>query len=203
MAHDFDCGSTEHVVLFIRQSLRRGNNNGIASVYAERVEVFHVTDSDAVVFCVANNFVFGFLPASKTFLDENLGCKGQTSGTEVLQLLGCQQGFQQEFRDYPKSYLFRVCCKATLYISLVVALPERNWFTNPKPTQSVGAPHDTWVSHFLCSFKGLFHRRDRCGLGNRDVDFLQRFREQITILTTTVISRCNLSLGIIVKHVPH
>ena len=60
------------MVLVVGKCLRRSYHNTLSGMYSERVEVFHIADSDAVVVFVAHHFVFYLLPAFETFLYENL-----------------------------------------------------------------------------------------------------------------------------------
>ena len=64
--------TAEHLVFMVRQRLRRRNDDGIARMDADRVEVFHVADGDAVVMAIAHDFVLDFLPAGNAALDEDL-----------------------------------------------------------------------------------------------------------------------------------
>ena len=49
MSHDLDCDGSKHVVLFICQSLRRSDDDGITRMCSEGVEVFHVAANDGVL----------------------------------------------------------------------------------------------------------------------------------------------------------
>ena len=72
MAHDLDGKLAQLVVLAVGQSLRRGDDDALACVDAEGVEVLHVADRDAVVVGVADDLVLHFLPAFEGLLDQNL-----------------------------------------------------------------------------------------------------------------------------------
>ncbi len=56
------------MIFFVGQSLRRGHNNGVAGVDANRIDVFHVADGDAVACTVSHYFVLDFLPAGDAAL---------------------------------------------------------------------------------------------------------------------------------------
>ena len=85
---DLNGSSTEHVVLLIRQSLTRGNNDTVTGVDSERVEVLHVANGNTVVVSVTNNLVLNLLPALEGLLDENLGGERQRAGGQVTELIG-------------------------------------------------------------------------------------------------------------------
>ena len=48
------------------------NGDAVAGVYAHRVDVLDATDNDAVVFAVAHDFEFIFLPAEHALINEHL-----------------------------------------------------------------------------------------------------------------------------------
>ena len=54
---------------------------------AERVEVLHVADRDAVVVCVTDYLVFDLLPPLEAFLDEDLGREGEGFLSETDKLV--------------------------------------------------------------------------------------------------------------------
>ena len=85
---NLNSSSAEHVVLLIRQSLTRGNNDTVTGVDSERVEVLHVANGDTVVGSVTNNLVLNLLPALEGLLDENLGGERQRAGGQVTELFG-------------------------------------------------------------------------------------------------------------------
>ena len=62
----------QHLDLFVRQGLTGRHDDGIARVDADRVEVFHIADGDAVAVPVAHHLVFDFLPAGDAALDQHL-----------------------------------------------------------------------------------------------------------------------------------
>ena len=72
MADDLYSELAQHVIVFVGESLRRSDHDTLAGMDAERVEVFHIADCDAVVEAVTHNFIFHFLPPFKTFLNEHL-----------------------------------------------------------------------------------------------------------------------------------
>ncbi|KAF3384345.1 hypothetical protein F1880_003105 [Penicillium rolfsii] len=87
VANDIDSRRPQHVVILIRESLGRSNDNRVTSVDTEGIEVLHVADSDAVVLGVTDNLVLNLLPTLHTALNQNLGADGQSLGAELLQLL--------------------------------------------------------------------------------------------------------------------
>ena len=86
MAHDADSYLTELVVLVVCQRLRRCNDYALTSVDAERVEVLHITDGDAVVVAVTYHFVLHFFPSLEALLYEDLRGEGEGFTTELIQL---------------------------------------------------------------------------------------------------------------------
>ena len=47
---DVECGGTEHLILLVAQGLRRRNYDRVAGVYADRVDVLHVTDGETDIY---------------------------------------------------------------------------------------------------------------------------------------------------------
>jgi len=88
VADNLDGSGTEHMVLLIRQSLTRSNDDTVTSVDTERVEVLHIANGDTVVGGIADDFVLNLLPALEGLLNQNLGGKGQRARRQVAQLLG-------------------------------------------------------------------------------------------------------------------
>ncbi|KAH3688090.1 hypothetical protein WICPIJ_000932 [Wickerhamomyces pijperi] len=62
MSDDLDGSGTQHVVLLVRESLRRSNDDRITSVDPQWVKVLHVTNSDTVPHTITHNFVLDLLP---------------------------------------------------------------------------------------------------------------------------------------------
>ena len=55
---------------------------------AQRIEVLHVTDGDAVVPVVSDNLILNLLPSAKVLVDEDL----VGGGEGFLGGVGCDQG---------------------------------------------------------------------------------------------------------------
>lgn len=87
MTNDLDGGRSEHVVLLVAQRLTGRNDDGIASVDAQGVEVLHVANRNAVVIRITNDLIFDLLPALQGLLNQNLGRECKRSGSHVSQLL--------------------------------------------------------------------------------------------------------------------
>lgn len=101
MTDDIDSSRSEHVVVGIREGLRRGNDDGVSGMNTERIKVLlisqsragfwtthlHVTDRDTVVSAISNNLVLDLLPSLHTLLNQNLGRNGESLATEVAELL--------------------------------------------------------------------------------------------------------------------
>ena len=87
MPHDLYRHPAQEVVLLVRESLRRRDDDALARVDAQRVEILHIADSDAVIVAVAHHFVLDFLPAAKRLLDEQLRRERQCLGRYSVQFL--------------------------------------------------------------------------------------------------------------------
>ncbi len=77
MAYYLDGKGTQLVVLAVAERLRGGNDDALARMDAERVEVLHVADRDAVVVLVAHHFIFNLLPSFQGLFDQHLRRKGK------------------------------------------------------------------------------------------------------------------------------
>mmetsp|Transcript_32315 Transcript_32315/g.108872 ORF Transcript_32315/g.108872 Transcript_32315/m.108872 type:complete len:207 (+) Transcript_32315:2033-2653(+) len=86
MAHDLQRRLAEHVVLGIRQRLRRRDDDGVARVDAQRVKVLHVADSDAIVVAVAHHLVLHLLPPEHGLFHQQLRRHRQSLDRERTQL---------------------------------------------------------------------------------------------------------------------
>ena len=72
LGDDVERRGAQHLVFLVAQGLAGRNNDRVAGVHADRVDVFHVTDRDRVALGVAHDLVFDFLPAGDALLDEDL-----------------------------------------------------------------------------------------------------------------------------------
>ena len=72
LAHNFYGDAAQKMVLVVAQRLRRRHHHALARVDAQRVEILHIADGDAVVVAVANHLIFNLFPAFQRFLDKNL-----------------------------------------------------------------------------------------------------------------------------------
>ena len=86
VADDADGQLAQLVVVGVRERLAGGDDDGLACVDAQRVEVLHVADGDAVVEAVAHHLVLHFLPAAEALLDEHLGREGEGFLHQHVQL---------------------------------------------------------------------------------------------------------------------
>ena len=87
---DLDRELAKLVIVAIGESLRRSHHDRLASVDAERVEVLHVADGDAVVVAVAHHLILHFLPALETLLDKYLRREAESlvaDGNELLLIV--------------------------------------------------------------------------------------------------------------------
>ena len=71
-ANHVDAGGAQHLVVEIAQRLRGRDDDRVAGVDADRVDVLHVADDDAVVGAVAQDFVLDLFPAQERGLDQRL-----------------------------------------------------------------------------------------------------------------------------------
>ena len=72
MTDNTDSKFTKLVIFTICKSLRRSDNDRLTCMDTQRVEVFHVTNSDTVVEAVAHNLIFHFLPSLQTLFNQDL-----------------------------------------------------------------------------------------------------------------------------------
>ncbi|KAI3491680.1 hypothetical protein L1887_43992 [Cichorium endivia] len=87
VADDLEGGGAQHVVVVVRHGLGGSDDDRVARVDAERVEVLHVAADDGIVLLVAQHLVLGLLPALERLFDEDLGAEGEGAGGEVAQLV--------------------------------------------------------------------------------------------------------------------
>ncbi len=80
----------QHVVFFVGQRLTRSNNNRIACMYANRIQVLHVTDNYSRIISVSDYFIFNFFESFNAFFDKNLTNRrqGQCCFHSFAQLFG-------------------------------------------------------------------------------------------------------------------
>ena len=82
-ADDVDARGAQHLVVEVAERLRGRDDDRIAGVHADRVDVLHVADDDAIVGFVAEHFVLQLFPAQQRRFDQRLiddrrretGCK--------------------------------------------------------------------------------------------------------------------------------
>ena len=72
MTYYLDGDGTQLMVFAIAECLTGGNYNRFTSMYAERIEVLHVADSDAVVVFVAHHLILYLLPSLERLFDKHL-----------------------------------------------------------------------------------------------------------------------------------
>ena len=79
--------TSEHLILFITECLRRCYDDTVSCMNTNRIDILHIADRDAVACTVTDNFIFDFLPTGNTALYQNLMCTGQTQpvGQNILQ----------------------------------------------------------------------------------------------------------------------
>ncbi|MBA7706557.1 hypothetical protein ES703_115411 [subsurface metagenome] len=86
---NLEAGCPQHLVLFIGHSLAGSDNDAIAGMDSHRVNIFHITNDDAVIGAVFAYLVFYFLPASYRFLQQHLmnGTGSQSQGCRFIKFL--------------------------------------------------------------------------------------------------------------------
>ena len=72
MAYDTNSQRTEFMIFGVGKCLRRSNDDRLAGMNAQRVEILHIADRDTVVISVAHHFVFYLFPALERFLYQYL-----------------------------------------------------------------------------------------------------------------------------------
>ena len=72
VANDANGEFAQFVILAIGECLRRSHHDALAGVNAQRVEVFHIADGDAIVETVAHHLIFHLFPALEALLHEHL-----------------------------------------------------------------------------------------------------------------------------------
>ena len=67
--NNVDRSGTQHLIFPICQSYSRGDNDTIAGVYADRIEIFHGADGDDVALAVTDHLKLDFFPAADALFD--------------------------------------------------------------------------------------------------------------------------------------
>ncbi len=88
MVRDTDGEFAQLVILRIGKRLRRSNNDTLAGMDAEWVEILHIADGDTVAETVTHHLIFDFLPAFETLLDEHLGGEGKSLLSKTAEFVG-------------------------------------------------------------------------------------------------------------------
>ena len=74
---DVDGSGSQHLVFPVGQGNCRSDNDAVAGMNADWVEVFHGADGNDVALAVTNNFKFNFFPAADTLFNQNLCNRGE------------------------------------------------------------------------------------------------------------------------------
>ena len=69
---DIDRRGAEHLVFLVGERDRRSDDDAVAGVHADRIEVLHRADRDRVAEAVADHLKFDFLPARDALFNEDL-----------------------------------------------------------------------------------------------------------------------------------
>src|SRR4029079_224685 len=84
-ADDLESGAAQALVNGIGQRLDGRDDDRVAGMNAERIDVLHRADSDARVRRVAHHLVLDLLPADEAFLDHDLADRaGPQAGPDAL-----------------------------------------------------------------------------------------------------------------------
>ena len=66
----------QHLILFVRKGDRRGDDDAVAGMNADGVEVLHAADGDDVALAVAHHLELDLFPAADALLDQDLVDRG-------------------------------------------------------------------------------------------------------------------------------
>ena len=72
MAYDVYGNPAQPVIFVVAERLRRRHYNAFAGMDAQRIQVLHIADGDAVVIAVAHNLVLYLLPSLEGFFYKDL-----------------------------------------------------------------------------------------------------------------------------------
>ena len=75
------------MIFTVSQCLNRRDRDRIPRVHAHRVDIFDRANNDAIVFVIADNFKFVFLPSKCALVDEHLTnhAGGKSATNDVLE----------------------------------------------------------------------------------------------------------------------
>ena len=66
-----------HMVFLVRQRLGRADDNGIAGMDPDRIQVFHITDGDGGVIMIPHHFIFDLFKAFDALFNQDLVHRGK------------------------------------------------------------------------------------------------------------------------------
>ena len=72
IANNIERRRAQHMMLLIGQRLARRDDDAVTGVDTDRIDIFHITNNDAVVIAVAHDFIFQFFPAGDRAFHQNL-----------------------------------------------------------------------------------------------------------------------------------
>ena len=78
LADNVQRGSSQHLVLLITQCLGRCNYNTVTGMHTNRINIFHITYSNAVSIAVTHHFILNLFPSSNTTLYQYLSDTGKS-----------------------------------------------------------------------------------------------------------------------------
>ena len=84
--NDIQRRCSQHLIFLVCKRNRRSDNDTVACMNADRVEVFHRADGDNVALCVTDNLELDFLPARNTLFNKYL-CDRRKTQTVCCNLV--------------------------------------------------------------------------------------------------------------------
>ena len=87
MAHAAYRNLLQLLHLFVGERAGRSYHDTLAGVYAQRVEVLHRSNGEAVVVGIAYHLELNLLPSFERFLNENLRSKGECRLSKLAESL--------------------------------------------------------------------------------------------------------------------
>ena len=72
LADNAQRSAAQHLIFMVGKCLGRCYDNAVTRMHADRVEVLHVADGDAVIVAITHDLILDFLPACDAAFNENL-----------------------------------------------------------------------------------------------------------------------------------
>ena len=87
MTDDTNGESTQFMIFRVSEGLRRSDDDGLAGMNTQRVEILHITNGDTVVISVAHDLIFDLFPSLQGLLYQHLRREREGFLREDIQLL--------------------------------------------------------------------------------------------------------------------